>query len=69
MLGKLKRLDKLVRAARKTGRPGTKARKKLGRQLAGLVKQLQRTPAKKLATTLQGRLVPLARSAQGALEA
>jgi Pro-kumamolisin, activation domain/Bacterial Ig-like domain (group 1) len=67
LLGKVRALGKLVRMANHPGKTGAKALKKLQKKLNGLVGQLQKLPAKKVATALDQLLVVRARGALAAM--
>ncbi len=67
LLGKVRALGKLVRTANHPGKKGAKALKKLQKKLNGLVGQLQKLPAKKVATALDQVLVARARGALAAM--
>jgi hypothetical protein len=67
LLGKVRALGKLVRMANHPGKKGAKALKKLQKKLDGLIGQLQKLPAKKVATALDQLLVARARGALAAM--
>jgi hypothetical protein len=60
-------LGKLVRMANHPGTKGAMARKKLQKKLNALVGQLQKLPAKEVATALDQVLVARARGALAAM--
>jgi hypothetical protein len=60
-------LGRLVRLANHPGKKGAKALKKLQKKLNGLVGQLQKLPAKNVATALDQVLVARARGALAAM--
>ncbi len=67
LLGRVKKLGRLVTASQHPGRRGTKAEKKLAHQLGSFTSQLQRLRGKKVAAQLDDTLVAFAHGAQAAM--